>query len=79
MYIRSQQQHPASRPMMGLASIRHSQTRCVFPSLRSCRLPIIPLCLSREDGVIFFPSRAKETKKQKKKKKRLISGYVFPA
>ena len=24
-------------------------------SLRSCPLPIIPLCLSREEGVIFFP------------------------
>ena len=26
----------------------------------------------------YFPSRAKETKKQKKKKKRLISGYIDP-
>ena len=36
-------------------------------SLRSCPLPIIPLCLSREEGFIFFPSRAKEAKKQEKK------------
>ena len=28
-------------------------------------------------ALFFFPSRAKETKKQKKKK-RLISGYIFP-
>ena len=38
-------------------------------SLRSCPLPIIPLCLSREGGVIFFPSPTEEAKKQKKNKK----------
>ena len=36
-------------------------------SLRSCPLPIFPLCLSREEGVIFFPSsqRSKEAKNKK--------------
>ena len=28
--------------------------------------PYYPLCLSREEGIIFFPSRAKEAKKKKK-------------
>ena len=49
-------------------SFTYAIFRAVF-SLRSCPLPIIPLCLSRE-----FPSRAKEAKK--KKKRRLISGYA---
>ena len=45
---------------------------CTSPSnisLRSCPLPIIPLCLSREEGVIFFPlsSSALENKTRKKK------------
>ena len=38
-----------------------------LPSLRSCPLRIIPLCLSREETtLLFFPSRAKEAKNQKK-------------
>ena len=36
-----------------------------WSSLRSFPLPIIPLCLSREEGRYFFPSGAKETEKQK--------------
>ena len=39
-------------------------------SLRSCPLPIIPLCPSREEGVIFFASRLVRPWK----KKRLIAG-----
>ena len=38
-------------------------------SLRSCPLPINPLCLSREEGVIFSPLEPKKQKKKKKKKK----------
>ena len=37
-------------------------------SLRSCPLPINPLCLSREEGTIFFPLEPKKQKKKKIKK-----------
>ena len=50
-----------------------------YPSLRSCPLPIIPLCLSREEGVIFFPLEPKKQRSKKKKKKLLISGYDYPS
>ena len=53
----------------------------VYPhthSLRSCPLPIIPLCLSREEGVIFFLSQAEETEKQKKKTADLRLPYTYP-
>ena len=44
-----------------LKSFTHRWVR----NLRSCLLPIIPLCLSREEGVIVFPL---EPKKQRSKK-----------
>ena len=44
-------------------------------SLRSCPLSISPLYLSREEGVIFFPLASSALEK-KRKKKRLIAGYI---
>ena len=41
----------------------------VISSLRSCLLPIVPLCLSREEGVIFFSSCLVRPWKKKQKKK----------
>ena len=39
-----------------------------LPSLRSCPLPIIPLCLSREETALpFFPLEPKKQRSQKKK------------
>ena len=52
-------------------SVRAETVVCQCSSLRSCPLPISPLCLSREEGVIFSLSsqRSKEAKKKKKKNK----------
>ena len=41
-----------------------------WPSLRSCPLPISPLCLSREESVIFFPLVPKKQRSQKKKREK---------
>ena len=50
-------------------------------SLRSCPLPIIPLSLSREEGVNFFPlssQRSKEAKKKKKTPDLRLTGIPLP-
>ena len=49
------------------------KTGFYYLSLRSCPLPIIPRCLSREE--FFFPLASSAFEK---KKKRLIAGYYYP-
>ena len=42
------------RIYIGNQSFRYRALVCREGSLRSCPLPIIPLCLSREEGMIHF-------------------------
>ena len=65
-YIKSQQTY-----FMSKISLTPCQTKSPLAgSLRSCPLPIIPLCLSREEGIIFFPLASSALEKKKKRKTR---------
>ena len=73
-YIKSQQTY-----FMSKISLTPCQTKSPLAcSLRSCPLPIIPLCLSREEGIIFFPLASSALEKEKNAKPEgMIAGHFF--
>ena len=76
-YIKSQQTY-----FMSKISLTPCQTikSPLAGSLRSCPLPIIPLCLSREEGIIFFLLALSALEKKKNAKPEgMIAGHFFQA
>ena len=73
-YIKSQQTY-----FMSKISLTPCQTKSPLAgSLRSCPLPNIPLCLSREEGIIFFLLALSALEKKKNTKPEgMIAGHFF--
>ena len=72
-YIKSQQTY-----FMSKISLTPCQTKSPLAgSLRSCPLPNIPLCLSREEGIIFFLLALSALEKKKTQNQRAWSQATF--